>query len=134
MDINGRDARGKSMEKLLKIAVMLLVVAAVVAAAGCAENKTTNVTQGDKEQVTPGTSVASEGVNQTEAKASVPPAEEIVAEDNTSAVNETNVSETNVSAATASVTQTSTTGHVSITKMKRDKIRQNLGLDSNNTT
>lgn len=113
------------MAKVLKIVVMLLVVAAVVFAAGCSGNTktTSNVTQGASEQETPKTSVASEGGNESEASANVP-ADANVTENNVTAGNDTNISK-----ATVSEPQGNTTGRVSLTQMKRDKIRQNLGVN-----
>jgi hypothetical protein len=80
------------MNKVLKIITMLFVIAAVVFAAGCANKSTSNVTQGASEQVTPQTSVAGEGGNQSEVSANVPA--------------ETNVTETPTENATGNVTET----------------------------
>jgi inhibitor of cysteine peptidase len=118
------------MEKVLKILLMLLVVAAVVFAAGCAGNTKSNVTQ-PSEQVTPNTQVSNESVTQSEVTSSVP-AETNVTENSEIDTNETAGNETNMSAATVSTSQDNTAGHVSLTAMKRAKIRANLGV--NNTT
>lgn len=114
------------MGKVLKIVVMLLVVAAIVFAAGCSGNTktTSNATSGASEQITPQTSVASEGGNQSEAVANVP-LETNVTENNATAGNETNVS-----AATVSTPQGNTGVHVSSTAMKKAKIQANLGVNS----
>jgi hypothetical protein len=60
------------MSKILNIIALLLVIAAVVFVAGCANKTTSNVTQGASEQGTSQTPVSSEGVNQSEVTASVP--------------------------------------------------------------
>jgi hypothetical protein len=122
------------MEKVLKILLMLLVVAAVVFAAGCAGNTKSNATQ-PSEQVTPNTQVSNESVTQSEAAANVT-ANTSVTENGEIDVNETAGNETNMSAATVSTPQDNTAGRVSLTAMKRAKIRANLGVTGsvNNTT
>jgi hypothetical protein len=121
------------MEKVLKILLMLLVVAAVVSAAGCAGNTKSNVTQGPSEQTTPNTQVSNESVTQSEAAANVT-ANTNVTEKSEIAANETTGNGTNVSEATVSAPQDNTAGHVSLTAMKRAKIRANLGVSDSGST
>lgn len=126
------------MEKVLKILLMLLVVAAVVFAAGCAGNTKSNVTQGPSEQATPNTQVSNESMTQSEATADVT-ANTSVTENSEIDVNETTGNETNMSTATVSTPQGNTTGHVSLTAMKLQKIRANMKggnstITANNTT
>jgi hypothetical protein len=121
------------MEKVLKILLMLLVVAAVVSAAGCAGNTKSNVTQGPSEQATQNTQVSNESVTQSEAAANIT-ANISVTENSEIDANETNGNETNMSAATVGAPQDNTAGHVSLTAMKREKIRANLGVSNSGST
>ena len=93
--------RGKNMSKMLKTIALLLVIAAVVFVAGCANKSTPNVTQGASEHVTSQTPVSSEGVNQSEVTANVP-ANISVTGNNATNVNE--VTENNTSAAVSATT------------------------------
>lgn len=88
----------RRMSKISKAIALLLVIAAVVFVAGCANKTTSNVTQGASEQVTSHTPVSSEGVNQSEVTASVP-ANTSVTENSVTNVNESagNVTENNTS-------------------------------------
>jgi hypothetical protein len=110
---------------------MLLVITAVVFAAGCSSNTetTSNVSAGASEHETPKTSVADEGASHSEAAGSIP-ADANVTESNETEVNQTG-NETNVSAAATGAPQGSK-GRVSLTAMKLEKIRAARGL--NNTT
>jgi inhibitor of cysteine peptidase len=97
------------MSKISKTIALLLVIAAVVFVAGCANKTTSNVTQGASEQATPQTPVSSEGVNQSEVEANVP-ANTNLTENNVTTVDETseNVTENNTSAIVSSSTTANT--------------------------
>ena len=59
------------MKKMLKIMAMLLVIATVIFAAGCAEKTETGTEEGAPAEVTEATEVADESVNESEVVADV---------------------------------------------------------------
>jgi hypothetical protein len=102
------------MGKMLKTIALLLVIAAVVFVAGCANKNTSNVTQGASEQVTAHNPVSSEGVTESEVKANVP-----------ANISVTGNSATNVNEATENNTSTAVSATPSVKKDITEDLNEN---------
>ncbi|AKB55986.1 hypothetical protein [Methanosarcina barkeri] len=121
------------MKKMLKIMAMLLVISAVVFAAGCSDkNADTTAENGSQEEVTDQAPVADENGTQTEDVAADIPADNMTVEDNDSAADNMTV-EDNDSAADNMTVEDNDSAADNMTVEDNDSAVDNVTVEDNDS-